>query len=404
MVETIPKPLVSTPTTSSSESIRTVLQDHNSGRIFIPDYQRDSDQWDEAKKSLFIESVLNNLTIPAFFLCPTEEGKLEVVDGQQRLTTLKEFQSNKLRLVDYDEAPYLSSLHYAGLKFEKIPESFKNTFESYKLTLIQLPYNLPEQIRLEIFRRINEGGTPLSAQDIRLALYGGCEPVTFIRLCGIYDASRQGSIRMMESAQSRFGLTRPWNDTEPEVQKEWHDWWEDKQRAAGQTASEMFLWFIIAKYHNEIDSILSDKTHLAKQLKMFFSGRTEEVGDIVCAQLRLETSPNQEIKLCDVKEMQENMFPIFAKWFYSLRLQLPSVGVDKNRRLAFLIAAMSRISPDDITDDQWGLIENFVKKPRDMTSSHGIAYPESKGNWGGSKGQKAQIESYFQVADVVIGG
>jgi hypothetical protein len=89
---------------------------YNSGVYAIPDYQRDSDQWDMAKKSLFAESVLNNLTIPAFLLAPTKDGKYEVIDGQQRLTTLKEFHTNSLRLVASDEADYLGdrSAYYAG--------------------------------------------------------------------------------------------------------------------------------------------------------------------------------------------------------------------------------------------------------------------------------------------------
>ncbi len=35
--------------------------------VTIPDYQRDSDQWAEPTKSLLVESVINNLSIPAFF-------------------------------------------------------------------------------------------------------------------------------------------------------------------------------------------------------------------------------------------------------------------------------------------------------------------------------------------------
>lgn len=403
LAENIAKPLVSTPTTSSSESIRTVLQDHESGRIFIPDYQRDSDQWDEAKKSLFIESVLNNLTVPAFFLCPTsEEGKLEVVDGQQRLTTLREFYSNKLKLVPYDEAPYLSSIYYADKIFKDLPDSFKNTFESYKLTLIQLPYNLGESIRLEIFRRINEGGTPLSAQDIRLAYYGQCKPVTLIRLCGIYDKSRQGSNRMMVSAESKHGLIWPWGETQPEIQQVWKGWWLEKQKASGQTASEMFLWFIIAKYLKEINEILLNKNYLANELKTAFTGRTEEVADILCAQLLYETNHIEHRKLCSVEDIQTKLFPVFADWFFSLISHIPSVRVDKYRRLAFLIAAMANISPKDLSDLEWGLIDNFVKKPRDMALKYELSYPESKGNWGGPKGQSAQISSYFAVAENIL--
>lgn len=409
MVESIPKPLVTTQTTSSSESIRTVLQDLGLGRIFIPDYQRDSDQWDIEKKSLFIESVLNNLTVPAFFLCPTiieGEDKLEVIDGQQRLTTLKEFYSNKLRLVASDEAAYFgdSSIHYAGKTFDELPDSFKKTFESYKLPLIQLPYNLDESIRLEIFKRINEGGTPLSPQDIRLAYYGGCKPVTFIRLCGVYDRTRPGSHRMIESARDKHNLAWPWEDTGKEYQQQWFDWWNEKQKAVGQTASEMFLWFLIAKYYIQVEAILLNKDYLANHLKRTFSQRTEEVADIMCAQLRSEATQDDDRKLCNVEEMRNKLFPRYAEWFYVLINKVPSIGADKYRRLAFFIAAMSEHSPNELSDNQWGIIDIFIRKPREMTEKYGIDYPEAKGKWGGPKGQKAQIESYFKVAKTIING
>jgi len=88
--------------------------------ITIPDYQRDGDQWDDERKSLFVESVINNLTIPALFFVAQlgRDGveRSEVVDGQQRLTTLKAFYEGRFRLVPPSEAPYLSpnSIHYAG--------------------------------------------------------------------------------------------------------------------------------------------------------------------------------------------------------------------------------------------------------------------------------------------------
>ena len=78
-------PLVTDRTRAQSENIETVVGRLRNERILIPDYQRDAEQWDERKESLFIESILNNLTIPAFFFSQIEDQKIEVVDGQQRL-------------------------------------------------------------------------------------------------------------------------------------------------------------------------------------------------------------------------------------------------------------------------------------------------------------------------------
>ena len=60
-------PLVKDSTRAQSENVETVINRLRNERLIIPDYQRDAEQWDERKESLFIESILNNLTVPAFF-------------------------------------------------------------------------------------------------------------------------------------------------------------------------------------------------------------------------------------------------------------------------------------------------------------------------------------------------
>jgi hypothetical protein len=160
------RPLVLESTTVESTNVRVVLDDYSRGRIQIPDYQRDSDQWSFATKSLFVETVINNLAVPAFFFEPRlESGRKvdEVVDGQQRLTTLAEFYAGNLRLVSCDDAPYISTnaAHYAGRCFDELPQSYRDSFEAYRLPIIKL-HNLGD-MRLEVFRRINQGGTALRA-------------------------------------------------------------------------------------------------------------------------------------------------------------------------------------------------------------------------------------------------
>jgi len=199
------------------------LRDQN---VRIPDYQRDSDQWAEPTKSLLVESIINNLSIPAFFFEVNVEGGVErneVIDGQQRLTTLFEFFNNNFSLVDSQDAPYLSphSVHYAGKRYNQLPLAYQQAFKRYRLTVIKLR-NLGD-MRLEVFRRINQGGTPLSGQDIRLAYYGDKSPsLALIRLAGIYDPDRHSAKRFLESAGNQYGLLYPWkNNGAREV---WRDW------------------------------------------------------------------------------------------------------------------------------------------------------------------------------------
>ena len=137
-----------------------MLSDLKDNIITIPDYQRDGDQWDMSSKSLLVESIINNLTIPALFFEATvgNDGveRSEVVDGQQRLTTLQTFYRGDFALVNSDDAPYLSpnSVHYAGKKFEELPVPYKQAFKRYRLTIIRLR-NLGDR-RLEVFRRITK--------------------------------------------------------------------------------------------------------------------------------------------------------------------------------------------------------------------------------------------------------
>ena len=68
------KPLIPESSTSESTTVEVVLNGIRDHDIRIPDYQRDSDQWDDQTKSLLVESVINNLSIPAFFFEVILEG------------------------------------------------------------------------------------------------------------------------------------------------------------------------------------------------------------------------------------------------------------------------------------------------------------------------------------------
>jgi len=109
-------PLVNSKPSSESSNIETIFNRLQSQRIIIPEYQRDAGRWDLRKESLFIESILNNLTIPAFFFADGPDRRIEVVDGQQRLTTIFKYVKNEFALSTDDDVVYLSpqSLQYRG--------------------------------------------------------------------------------------------------------------------------------------------------------------------------------------------------------------------------------------------------------------------------------------------------
>ena len=417
-------PLVQDTTKAQSESVETVLSRLKSGRVYIPDYQRDAEQWDSRKKSLFIESILNNLTIPAFFFCEDENRNYEVVDGQQRLSTIWDFFENKLTVSDDPKIDYIApaSALYAGKKHNQLIPTLKNIFSDYPLTIIYLPKNLELQTKLEIFRRINEGGTPLSGQDIRLSFYIQSKSVTFIRLVGIYSSSTETAVndletdeepevikkpfqRMLELAEKK-GIYNPW-DSLPSSRDLWYEWWQGKDKAKGQTPSLMFLWYLVCLEREKLDGLVKRPKHLPVN----FGGLTETALDIYCAQLQYqELGKGVEDKniLSPFKVIHGDYFEQFAIWMqFILSRGLPGISVDKYKQLALFIAGAVElnISPENLTEKQWKKAGEFIRNPRkkgkDVLNDED-GYPEPKGRWGGAKGQKQQCEKTVEIVKILL--
>ncbi len=390
-------PIVREATRAQSESVETIINRLNSGRIVIPDYQRDAEQWDLRKESLFIESLLNNLTTPSLFFSENlDTGTTEVVDGQQRLSTILKYANDELRLIATGAINYFSpeSVHYSGKTFSEIPKTLQNVFNDYPLTIIYLPPSLQLSTKLEIFRRINEGGTPLTAQDIRLSYYSESKCVYFIRLAGIY-AETDSANRMVQAAAEK-GVENPW-EKYPDAWELWKDWWEGKDRAKGQTPSAMVLWYLAFLHREKLNQLICSPNSM-KHLPLVFHGSTEEALDIYCAQLQFTDTQGGTPVFPTYGNGLEGEFHNFVEWIDAiLRRGLPGTSVDKYKQMALLIGAAVelKIDPDQLSHDAWDAIANFIETPRQAgekwLEKEG-GYPESRGRWKGERGQKAQCD------------
>lgn len=130
-----------------------------------PDFQR-SRVWRHDQKSKLIESILLQIPLPTFYFAQDRNGKMRVVDGLQRLSTALEFarpqDGNRLRLKGLE---YLTDQEGAG--YEDLPPMWRRRFNNTQIVVHVIDPETPAEVTYDIFRRINTGGTPLNAQEIR---------------------------------------------------------------------------------------------------------------------------------------------------------------------------------------------------------------------------------------------
>lgn len=135
--------------------------------ILDPDFQRDF-VWKADKQSRLIESVLMRIPLPVFYLAEQSDGRIIVVDGLQRLTTLHRYINNKFSLTHLDN----SNSQLLRKKFKNLHPKLQNRIEDTNLVLYLIDEKVPERAKLDIFERVNAGVT-LTRQQMRNCLYMG---------------------------------------------------------------------------------------------------------------------------------------------------------------------------------------------------------------------------------------
>ena len=136
-----------------------------------PEFQRRARVWDITKKSRLIESLLLRIPLPVFYVAANDLEHWAVVDGLQRLTTILDFVNNDYHLKGMEYLVQLNGKVFSGAS--GLPRPMQRRIEETELVIHVIEPGTPEAVMINIFKRINTGGVPLTGQEIRNALNKG---------------------------------------------------------------------------------------------------------------------------------------------------------------------------------------------------------------------------------------
>ncbi|CAL8467282.1 g6819 [Coccomyxa elongata] len=137
-----------------------------------PEYQRGF-VWDKASSSRLVETILLGLPVPEVWVHEQADGRLDIVDGKQRITSLLSFLDgifprNQQRF-NLEGLETLSQLN--GQTHADLSEREQQSLQSYPLSLRILAQDSGPKAVFEIYKRINSGGENLNDQQARKAAF-----------------------------------------------------------------------------------------------------------------------------------------------------------------------------------------------------------------------------------------
>jgi hypothetical protein len=159
-------------------SLNELADMYESGELNIsPEFQR-LFRWSEKKQSQLIESLVLEMPIPPIFVIESDkqEGKWELIDGLQRLSTYLHFRG----LLDAPKCTppirkgeYLTLKHcdivteLNGLKFSDLPLALQSRLKRSFLRVEVVRRETNPRFRYYMFKRLNTGGEELGEQEVR---------------------------------------------------------------------------------------------------------------------------------------------------------------------------------------------------------------------------------------------
>lgn len=148
-------------------TVSTLVEYLKQGHISIPKFQRGY-VWNKTQASRLIESLIINCPIPVIYLSQNNDETLSVIDGNQRVNSIKLYLNDEYDLKGLSAYPELEGLFYSDLD-----PRFQRHILNRTLRCICILKDTHPQIKFDVFERLNTGSVKLSAHELRHGLYMG---------------------------------------------------------------------------------------------------------------------------------------------------------------------------------------------------------------------------------------
>ncbi len=210
-----------------------------------PGYQR-RNRWEPSRKSALIESFLINVPVPPIFLNEDNYGEYSIIDGKQRLTAIHEFLTGNLRLTGLKIFPEINDL-----QFHELPAKLQSVIKTRPtLRAVIILRQSDEDIKYEVFRRLNTGGVKLNAQEVRNSVHTGTfnkvllqlsEDKDFHRLLGIKIKSKSKIYQEMNDVElvlRYFAFRDYWTEFDGGITRRLDSYMADNKNMAGDEIND----------------------------------------------------------------------------------------------------------------------------------------------------------------------
>jgi hypothetical protein len=154
-------------------NVKTLLAQIDEGTLHLrplsgkPKFQRRY-VWPDQLASRLIESILLNVPIPPCYFAQNEDYELEVIDGQQRIYSIYRFCNNQFKLSGLEALKEMN-----GRRFFELDTKTQNRISNFTLRCIVVTNDSDEELRFDVFERLNTNTVPLNAQELRNCVYRG---------------------------------------------------------------------------------------------------------------------------------------------------------------------------------------------------------------------------------------